>query len=148
MDNPDWLETIFSEISGEPLHYKVSRPVSSGAVSSRTDVTDAEEFLQVGVMEFPGDATFASHIHKQRPEASEIFLAQEAWVVIDGEVEVSYFDSDATFLCTRVLRAGDISITLRGGHGYSARGRDCLVYEFKTGPYRGTEIDKTLIEGP
>lgn len=146
--SPSWLETIYSALSKSPLHYRITREQVTQLNSGRTDITAATEFLQVGVMLFAGDSSFKPHIHKKRAEASEKFLAQEAWVVIEGEVEVTYFDIDKSPLCTRVLRPGDVSITLQGGHGYAARGLDCLVYEFKTGPYRGVEIDKELINGP
>lgn len=145
MRNPEWIETIHSAVSELPLHYRISRDFLTHASAGRTDITAPNEFLQVGVMIFGGDSTFAPHIHKERAETSESFLAQEAWVVIQGQVKVTYFDIDKSVLCSRVLLPGDVSITLRGGHGYAAKGLDCLVYEFKTGPYRGVEIDKEII---
>jgi len=145
-DLPPWCEAIRSNISEERLHFKISRPTPSKDGATRVDVTPPSEFLQVGVMLFIGDKSFAPHIHKEREESSSTFLAQESWVVISGEVEVSYFDLDESLICQRFLGPGDMSVTLRGGHGYRARGENCVIYEFKTGPYRGVELDKKLID--
>ena len=45
-----------------------------------------------------------------------------------------------------ILKDGDCSITLYGGHTYEALEEGTLVYEFKTGPYEGQELDKRFIE--
>ena len=45
-----------------------------------------------------------------------------------------------------ILKAGDASFTLYGGHTYEILEEDTLVYEYKTGPYEGQELDKTFID--
>ena len=44
------------------------------------------------------------------------------------------------------LTPGDLSMTFEGGHNYMATESNTFVYEFKTGPYKGIENDKTFIE--
>jgi hypothetical protein len=62
-----------------------------------------------------------------------------------GQVEVDYFTDSGDFIVTEILDAGDITISFRGGHGYRTLTSDALVYEFKSGPYEGLEIDKKFI---
>ena len=45
-----------------------------------------------------------------------------------------------------VLEPGDASFTLEGGHTYTILEDDTLVYEYKTGPYEGQELDKVFID--
>jgi hypothetical protein len=66
-------------------------------------------------------------------------------VVIRGQVEVDYFTEDGSFITKEELNAGDITISFRGGHGYRTLSADSLVYEFKSGPYEGVEIDKVFL---
>ena len=53
--------------------------------------------------------------------------------------------SDNTVVATPILTQGDISITLKGGHTFEILEDDTIVYEFKTGPYEGVELDKKFI---
>jgi len=71
-------------------------------------------------------------------------IAQESWVIIRGQVEVTLYDLDDEVLSSYVLNPGDISITLYGGHSYRVL-EDTLAYEFKTGPYFGQALDKEFI---
>jgi len=44
------------------------------------------------------------------------------------------------------LDVGDCSVTLGGGHTYLILEDDTLVYEYKTGPYKGIENDKIFLD--
>ena len=55
------------------------------------------------------------------------------------------YDLDDTIIHEPILNPGDISMTFRGGHNYVALEEDTIVYEYKTGPYKGQENDKTFI---
>mgnify|MGYP001207209045 CR=1 FL=1 len=52
---------------------------------------------------------------------------------------------DNKILAEPVLEKGDCSVTLEGGHTYTILEDKTLVYEFKTGPYRGQKLDKEFI---
>ena len=67
-------------------------------------------------------------------------------MIIRGSVKVDYYDTDNKFLQNEILKSGDCTITLEGGHNYTSLSKDTLVYEFKTGPYFGFELDKELIQ--
>ena len=72
-------------------------------------------------------------------------IAQESWVVIQGRVQVMFYDTDGSLLQTSVLNAGDASMTFQGGHNYLILKDDTVVYEYKTGPYQGQALDKVFI---
>lgn len=110
----------------------------------RTNVIEDREFLQLATLRLPKDTTFKPHCHKWIKNTSVARIAQEAWVVISGNVEVTYFDIDNSVIHTDVLCPGDCSVTLFGGHNYRAMD-EAIVYEFKTGPYEGQELDKEFI---
>ncbi len=129
------------------LHRVIRRGAIVGTHShgshSRADVSDPSEPMQVAFIDIAAGTSFPAHIHRPRETVSK--ETQEAWVVIDGEVEVTYFDLDGAKLQVEILHPGDCSITYRGGHGYACAKRS-LVYEFKTGEYLGSpELDKEMI---
>jgi hypothetical protein len=101
------------------------------------------EFLQVAGLRLTTGDTFRPHKHIPIEKTTNI--TQESWVVIKGTVAALLYDIDDTLLAEVALNAGDLSITLYGGHTYRCDD-DALVYEFKTGPYLGVEQDKVFIE--
>ena len=113
-------------------------------VTKRHEVIDANNFLQLAALNMPKGKTFEPHIHIWKEGEKEI-IAQEAWVVIKGKVEVSYFNELGYLIRKEILEEGDVSITLHGGHTYTIL-EDALVYEFKTGPYTGKENDKIFLK--
>lgn len=151
------MEQIVSKIDGRHLHsvIRVSDVHSAIHVSdvtvcpnnhtlaySRANHSYPDRHLQIAQIEAVAEVEFAPHYHVQKP--SEDHVTEEAWVVIRGHVAVSYFDTDGSFLKTRVLEAGDCTITYRGGHAYSMA-PGSLIYEFKTGPYRDADRDKVML---
>lgn len=109
----------------------------------RQELVSANEFLQCSVISIDKEKNFAAHKHLDKDINYTTAKAQEAWVVIKGSVKVDYYDIDNSFLESQLINQGDISITLHGGHGYEIQNNDTIVYEFKTGPYYGPELDKT-----
>ena len=110
----------------------------------RVDLVDGENYLQCATLKLPKHQTFKPHKHVMKDGEPDC-IAQESWVVIRGSVKVTLYDLDDTILHEDILVAGDISITLYGGHNYSIMEDDTLVYEFKTGPYYGQQLDKVFI---
>ena len=141
------MEKIFSRIDPTNLLH-IHRSVSELATqeTSRIDLSDDDEFLQISSLMIDANMSFKPHKHLTKKTDYDLYIAQESWVVIEGKVSVNYFDIDDSLLCNRIINKGDISITFRGGHSYQAIGGDALVYEFKSGPYRGAKADKSLID--
>ena len=112
--------------------------------SGRTNIVPDEEFLQVACIRMPAGQTFRPHRHIMVDRVTKI--PQESWLVVRGRVRCIFYDLDDSIIAEPVLEAGDCSITLRGGHNYVILEEDTVVYEFKTGPYLGVELDKTFIQ--
>lgn len=132
---------IYSNVNGKLLHI-VWRLADFS--DGRQDIIDNSQFLQCSALKMPEGRTFKPHMHIWH-EGSERMIAQESWVVISGKVQVIFYDLDDKIISRVELEAGDACFTLFGGHNYLVMG-DALVYEFKTGPYRGRVFDKIFID--
>jgi len=142
-------QQIHDPDTGDLLH-ELFRPnldhISETHGLERIDFSDPGEFLQGAMIQIPSNHKFRPHKHLERERSFLNLRAQESWVVVSGEVEVDYFSEAGVFLQTESLGAGDLSITYRGGHGYRTLSKGAFVYEFKSGPYEGQEIDKTFLD--
>lgn len=125
------------------IHHDADFQKFGHPVDSRIDILPDCEGLQVAAIKGRDGRKFAAHKHLPRPR--EIPITQECWVVVAGVVRVSYYDLDGSFLCHRVLQAGDVTATIAGGHGYAFYTSNTRVVEVKTGPYIGAEGDKELL---
>ena len=112
--------------------------------NERTDLVDANQFIQCSFLKMNEGKTFRPHKHIWKDPSFEQMIAQESWVVIRGSVKVHFFDREMKPLETHILKAGDASFTLQGGHTYEILEDDTLVYEYKTGPYEGQARDKVF----
>jgi hypothetical protein len=138
---------IFDPVNGQLIHEIISplRVNYSPKILQRIDVAQPMEFLQTALIHIPPLHEFRPHVHLVRSRKFDSLRAQEAWVVLSGEVEVDYYTDSGQFVQSETLGQNDISISYRGGHGYRAFEKGAVVYEFKSGPYEGQEIDKKFI---
>jgi hypothetical protein len=113
--------------------------------ATREDVAPEEQFIQVSALKLEAGKTFRPHKHiwKEAPEPEVI--AQESWCILEGRVKAHFYDLDDSLLGEYELEVGDISLTFEGGHTYTIL-EDAKVYEYKTGPYLGVEMDKVFLE--
>jgi len=135
------LIKIYSKIDKGRLLHAIVR---ASEPSDRLDISPENEFLQVAKLTMNKGKTFAPHKHIYK-NGEKTVIAQESWVVIRGEVKVFLYDLDNKIVHTDVLYAGDASITFYGGHNYEILKNNTLVYEYKTGPYKGQKMDKECI---
>lgn len=135
---------IKSRIDPDQLLSIAIKKPSSNPIT-RTDFCKESEPLQLAYMNRLYKKTFPPHKHITRKMDACNSITQEAWIVINGTVAVSYYDTDNTLLETVQLNAGDCTITFAGGHGYEIIEDETCIYELKTGPYLGRELDKELI---
>jgi cupin fold WbuC family metalloprotein len=135
------MKKIYSKIDGGLLHI-VHR---LDQIVERTNVAPDEEFLQLATLRMKKGKTFRPHRHIYK-QGEEKVIAQESWVVIKGKVKVIMYDLDNTIIETPILEVGDCSMTFRGGHTYEILEDDTVVYEYKTGPYKGIENDKEFLD--
>jgi len=135
---------IYSKIEKNKLLHKIIKK-SLFDETSRLDVIEDDNFLQLAVLKMDEGKTFAPHKHIYK-DFNDKTIAQESWVVIRGSVKVIYYDLDDSIIHEDMIEQGDCSITLFGGHNYEVLEDNTQVYEFKTGPYLGQKLDKEFIE--
>lgn len=134
------MERYYSKIQpGVLLHivYRVDE------INGRTNISPDEEFLQLASMKLKKGQTFKAHKHIIVEKVTNI--AQESWLVIKGSVKCIFYDLNDIIIAEPVLYPGDCSMTFRGGHNYLILEEDTIVYEYKTGPYLGQEMDKVFL---
>jgi cupin fold WbuC family metalloprotein len=131
---------IRSKISTEVLHVVFRK---EDFKNGRVDILNPDNFLQCSALSLKEGKTFRPHKHNFRNRTLDM-VAQESFVVISGSVMCVFYDIDDKILETVRLNPGDASFTLKGGHTYRIL-EDSLIYEMKTGPYEGQQIDKTFI---
>lgn len=135
------MKKIYSKVhNNELLHIILKK---EDVQSERQNVVNEDQFLQLAAMKLPQGKTFRAHKHIFAEKTTT--MAQESWVVISGKVKAILYDLDDTVISEEILDTGDCSITLQGGHNYEILEDDTLVYEYKTGPYLGIEMDKKFI---
>lgn len=136
------IENIFSKVEPQKLLHFIHR---SNENSGRVNLISEENFLQCSFLSMKNGTTFKPHKHLCKERSFNEMIAQESWVVIKGKVKCIFYDLDDTILCEKIIYPGDASFTLYGGHNYEILEDDTLVYEYKTGPYEGIEMDKVFI---
>jgi len=140
------MELIYSKVDeGKLLHMikRLSEIEQQGV--DRTDIVDAENFIQCSALNMKEGRTFKPHKHIYKVRTYENQIAQESWVVIRGSVKCIFYDIDDAIIAEPILKAGDASFTLGGGHTYLILEDNTIVYEYKTGPYEGQSLDKVFL---
>ena len=136
------MQLIYSKSAPDKLLHIIIR--KEDVTEQRMNIIDDKEFLQLAAMNLPLGKTFLPHKHIFCERTTTI--AQESWVVIQGKVKAILYDINDEILTDEILNPGDCSVTLYGGHNYEILENDTLVYEYKTGPYKGLKFDKVIID--
>ena len=136
------MKKIYSKIDKTKLLHIIVRKdeINPG----REDIVSEENFIQCSILNMEEGKTFKPHKHIWKERTRNV-IAQESWIVIQGSVKCIFYDIDDTIIAEPILKVGDASFTLEGGHNYYILEDNTLVYEYKTGPYEGQEFDKTFI---
>ena len=135
------MKKIYSKIDGKLLHV-INR---FEYITGRNDIIPEDNFIQCATLKMEKGKTFLPHKHIIKDRHYSHQIAQESWVVIRGSVKCILYDLDNTIIATPILKPGDASFTLYGGHTYEILEENTIVYEYKTGPYEGQELDKEFI---
>ena len=135
------MKKIYSKVEPTTLLHIINR---LDEIDGRTDIAPESEFLQLATLKMEKGKTFRPHKHIWKPTEDKC-IAQESWVVIKGSVKVIMYDLDDTIIATPILYSGDCAMTFQGGHNYEILEEDTIVYEYKTGPYKGVENDKEFL---
>ena len=138
------MKKIYSKVEPEKLLHIIVK--KDDLKSGRTEVVSEEHFIQCALLNMERGKTFKPHKHIWKNRTRDV-IAQESWIVVQGKVRCTFFDIDDKIIAEPVLEVGDASFTLEGGHTYTILEDDTMVYEYKTGPYEGQELDKEFIDG-
>ena len=141
------MELIYSKAEPDRILHIIHREEDFYTIEDgfRRNVIEEKEFIQLGAMILNKNKTFKPHQHFWKPGEEQV-IVQESWVIINGSVKCSFYDTDGTLLAQPILEVGDCSVTLGGGHTYFILEDDTLVYEYKTGPYKGQKSDKIFLD--
>jgi len=137
------MEKIFSKVDTKKLLHIITR--KEDITPGRIDIVPEDNFIQCSMLNLENNKTFKPHKHIWKERTKNV-IAQESWVVIQGSVKCILYDIDDTIIAESILKPGDASFTLEGGHNYLILEDNTLVYEYKTGPYEGQTFDKTFID--
>tara|TARA_R110000824_G_scaffold195409_2_gene378167 strand:+ start:12653 stop:13078 length:426 start_codon:yes stop_codon:yes gene_type:complete len=137
----------YSRVDPEKLLHIVCRSTDEEEEDDpRIDVIPAEQQLQLAILNYEKGKTFVAHKHIYKKVPSQA-IAQESWVVMSGKVRAYLYDLNDEIIAIEDLEAGDVSITLFGGHNYEIVEEGTRVLEYKTGPYYGQSEDKVFLDG-
>jgi cupin fold WbuC family metalloprotein len=136
------MEKIYSNIKKDKLLHIIVR--KSDLIPGRKDIVPENNFIQCAILNMEKNKTFKPHKHIWKPRKRDI-IAQESWLVIQGKVKCHFYDLNDTIISEPILESGDASFTLEGAHTYTILENNTLVYEYKTGPYEGQQMDKIFI---
>ena len=137
------MKKIYSKISPDTLLHIVVK--KEDLMPGRKDVVPEDNFIQCAILNMEKNKTFQAHKHIWKNRTRDV-IAQESWIVIQGQVKCHFYDLDDTILEEPILDPGDASFTLQGAHTYTILEDNTLVYEYKTGPYEGQAMDKIFID--
>ncbi len=136
------MERYYSKVDQRLLLHLVVR--GDSIPEGRQNLINEDQFLQCSCLNLKKSTTFKAHKHIYKKRTLDL-IAQESWVVLQGSVECTFYDIDDTVLAKVVLKQGDASFTLHGGHNYLILEDNTKVLEYKSGPYEGQELDKRFI---
>src|SRR5215471_12154167 len=98
---------------------------------------------QLAYMRHPAGKVIDAHFHNPVPRT--VSFTQETLFVKRGRLRVDFFDDQQAYLESRELKAGDVILLVKGGHGFEVL-EELEMIEVKQGPYAGDQ-DKTRFNG-
>jgi hypothetical protein len=109
--------------------------------ASRLDLCEADQWLQVSVLNLPPAKKVNPHIHQPRSQQPPggLGITQECWIVLRGEIKIRLFDLDQSLLHQQTLSTGHLLMTFYGGHALECEANGALMIECKNGPYQGRD---------
>jgi len=139
---------IYSKVDPSKLLHIINR--LEDITKERKDIIPADNFLNISSFILPKDKTFIPHKHLWHKDTihGDMKIANESWCIINGSVLATLYDIDNVIVEEVILKQGDFSWSSgEGGHNYKSLEENTVVYEFKTAPYFGREIDKEALSG-
>ena len=98
---------------------------------------------QLACMRHPAGHVITPHVHNPVPRAVQ--YTQEALFLRRGRLRVDFYNTQRSYIESRVLGPGDVILLIAGGHGFEVI-EEIEMVEVKQGPYAG-DMDKTQFPG-
>jgi mannose-6-phosphate isomerase-like protein (cupin superfamily) len=98
---------------------------------------------QLAYMQHPAGKVIGAHFHNPVPRI--VSFTQETLFIKRGRLRVDFFDHQQVYLESRELKAGDVILLIKGGHGFEVL-EELEMIEVKQGPFAGDQ-DKTRFDG-
>lgn len=92
--------------------------------------------LQVGYIVYPAGSIIPKHVHKKI--IRKLDRTEEVLIVRKGSCEFDIYNDQRRLVATRKVKAGDVIVTVGGGHGFRVL-QDLVLLEIKQGPYTGID---------
>jgi hypothetical protein len=97
---------------------------------------------QLAYMQHPAGTIIQAHYHNPVPRT--IHYTQEALFIRRGRLRVDFFDGRQNYLESRELKAGDVILLVKGGHGFEVL-EQLEMIEVKQGPYVGDKCKTRFV---
>lgn len=117
----------------KPLAYIIRGGINPKETSF---LTPPEFNAQVGFVVYPMGGEIPRHAHL--PVERRIVGTSEVLMVKKGRCLFDIYNEERELVTTRELRAGDVVIMVKGGHGFRMT-EDTIFLEIKQGPYKGLD---------
>ncbi len=111
---------------------------SSEIKKAKNFLTNQSQEFQFGTFHLEAGEEIERHMHNE--QSRSIKGTSEAIVVIEGSLEIEFFDEEKEFIKKIIMSENDSLLILSGGHGIKIL-KECKFVEFKQGPYI-EDIDK------
>ena len=102
--------------------------------------TPSDFSQQLGYMNRPKGYVVQAHLHK--PVKRQIMNTREVLIVKKGKIRTYFYDNKKKYVCSKIIKTGDILLLVNGGHGFEMLEKS-EVFEVKQGPYKKNK-DKIL----
>jgi mannose-6-phosphate isomerase-like protein (cupin superfamily) len=131
------VEAIYQ--NDTPIAYVVR---ADAMTTSTSFFTGDDAPFQAGFVVNPAGGSVVPHIHL--PVVRTIVGTSELLLVRRGRCIVDVYGADQTLVASRELMAGDLVISLGGGHGFRMI-EDTVLFEVKQGPYGGEDEKERFV---
>ena len=111
-----------------------------GKFNNRTNLTEPSQIIQASLINMTRFQSVPRHEHL--PIERYTTGTGEGWLVLNGSVEAEIFDIDQTSLGKYILKKFDMILMFNGGHSLYATKKNSVIFEFKNGPFKGSDSDK------
>jgi hypothetical protein len=134
------MEKIFSKNKPKELLHIIVR---ASKIRGRKFISKSSDFLQLSPIKLNTLGKICKpHVHLYKKVDLKKIISQEIWIIVKGRMKILFYDNDKKYICHKILKDGDCSLTLSGGHCFESLQKNTIAYEIKSGPYLGRKLDK------